>query len=213
MDGMIHNERTDKGERVCLICGTGITYVSDEGYELWHKYENGYICHNCYMLKLRKDSTKIRNGKLSKHTTTGKGFIAEQVVSKYLGVDSCSLRLDNLCGSTDIFDNKKYGNIEVKSYRLKDMGRLCDGWRFKLVCKKVDTYFFLGFDKDRRNILRVWIIPSNKIKIKSVIVILNNYRSRCRYIEYEVDYNKFNDILHTLGKNGCKYFCDLNVGD
>ncbi len=36
------------GNTFCLICKSNKTKYSNRGYEMWFKYENGYICRRCY---------------------------------------------------------------------------------------------------------------------------------------------------------------------
>lgn len=49
----IHNPKRDTSKRFCLRCG-GKTVVHKKGWEVWHKYNDGFICKNCYLRKYRK---------------------------------------------------------------------------------------------------------------------------------------------------------------
>ena len=34
--------------RYCISCQSFITYVNTQGYHVWHKHNDGYLCHKCY---------------------------------------------------------------------------------------------------------------------------------------------------------------------
>lgn len=43
------NNKKDMSNRKCLICDIDKTSITKKGHTKWHKYQNGYICHKCYM--------------------------------------------------------------------------------------------------------------------------------------------------------------------
>ena len=45
-------KKKDMSNRYCSLCG-GKTYIEKNGREHWHKYENEFICKNCYNKKKR----------------------------------------------------------------------------------------------------------------------------------------------------------------
>ena len=208
---------TKMEERKCKLCGSNKTYFIRSiayrkgGSYNWHKYDNGYICHYCYLKIVQKAESKMRNGKLSKHSCVGKGFIMEQVVSKYLGVENCNLKTDNLHNGFDLF-KIGYGRMDVQGSKVYGLGKYrC--WMFT-VKKNNDCYFLVGLDKDRKIIIKAWIIPTKDIYTKRTITIMcDTSESKRRFGKYEMkleQVSQLNDILHSIGKNGCKYLCDVH---
>ena len=200
-----------------------------------HKYDSfSYLCNNCYAKKYYKIKYKevignkalIRNGKLSKNSKVGKGFISEQIVAVYLGIENNNIKNDNFHSLVDMIDNNSK-KVEVKSSELHIIGYdksgiySVSGWHFNLNYKMfADIHIFLGFDMYRKNILKVWVI-NEEIKINTGINIryeyklnnkYNNDKPINKYSKYELpksEVDRFNKILHSLGKD-CKYLCDIN---
>ena len=48
----IHNFR-DMSGRVCLLCGSDITYNNGKGVKNWYRHKDGFICGRCDMRKRR----------------------------------------------------------------------------------------------------------------------------------------------------------------
>jgi len=164
--------------------------------------------------------SKVRNNKLSKFSSMGKGLIAEQVVANYLCVDNLNIKYNNFNHSFDLF-NDILGRINVKGRKLRKQSNgvytKYRNWNFRFKYQyitgknRVDTYFLIGFDEDRKNILRVWIIPNRNI-LKETFCITNTEKGLSEYKKYEIDAKPFNDILHKISKIGCPYLCDVNGG-
>lgn len=51
-----------KDKRVCLINPLHKTYVRKQGYDVWHRYKDGYICNYCYskLIKYPKITPEYR---------------------------------------------------------------------------------------------------------------------------------------------------------
>ena len=55
LEGMVrtkhiaHHKKKDLSDRICLLCSSKTTYMKDGKYAQWRKYENGFVCMNCYM--------------------------------------------------------------------------------------------------------------------------------------------------------------------
>ena len=198
--------------RKCMLCGGENTrkrkHKNGNTYEEWCKYKGGFICGSCSKLQ----SAKIRNGKLSKYSETGKGFISEQLVAKYLGIDNCNIKNNSLHSSVDLFHNDKYKRIDVKSCKLTSLCGDCYGWNFTLGKHKPDNYFLLCFDENRKRLLHVFVIPGSTITNTFCISI--SVGNLLRYYRYKLDnteVEKLNDVLHSLGKNGsCEYILEYN---
>jgi len=205
--------------RICLICKRNKSVKRTNCMsEKWYRYKGGYICHSCYTGVCNKQNTQIRNGKLSKHSYTGKGFISEQIIAKYLNIENENIRNDKFAGGHVDLVDINIGNIDVKSCKLKFFTKVYKGietihtgWTFDTNNKKVDKYIFVGFNEERNEIIKVWMIPVNNIS-SLAITIYFSVKGLMRYKEYEfssVEVEKLNSILHSIGKD-CKYLCDIN---
>lgn len=138
---------------------------------------------------------------LGKQSNVGKGLIGEIVVRKTLGINAknhcdCEHGFGN---KYDLLDKEGFGKIDVKTSKLSENNY----WIFTFNCKKyADVYICLGFDKKRKNILHVWIIPNEKkYKDSTGINIKNDLKSLNNYKEFEVDSVSYNKTLKKLSKN------------
>lgn len=184
------------GNETCYRCGNILKLKE-------HWFTNGLLkgqvmCYKCYR------NNDYINGNLDVNSSTGFGFLTQRVVAKTLG-----LNLENDCNCSvsfrhpyDLYDKDKYGKIDVKGRRLSTSNR----WRFDLTNNIIDTYIFVGFDTDAKNILRVWIVkPTDKlIHGKTGASIKNNIRSGLtRAKPWEVDSTSYNNTLHSLSIENC----------
>ena len=39
--------KKDLSKRICKLCNSKTTYLQKTGWELWYKFEDGYICNKC----------------------------------------------------------------------------------------------------------------------------------------------------------------------
>jgi hypothetical protein len=58
-----HHKKKDLSDRICLLCDSKTTYMKDGKYAQWRKYENGFVCMNCYMkiYDRKKVGVNLRN--------------------------------------------------------------------------------------------------------------------------------------------------------
>ena len=196
---------------ICSICDT-------KEAKRWFNSDKGKICKSCYekdyYIKNEKQNKDYMNGRLDADSTVGKGFIGERVVAKVLHIKSkydcnCGVNFHHPDFDMIQLDNEKYGRIQVKTSTLID-GSSNSRWLFELG-NKCDTYVMLGFDEDRSNIIKVWIIPSDKniVSNKTGLKITLNptiIRHVAREIvKYEVDAKPYNDAYHSMNLDGCGY--------
>ena len=157
------------------------------------------MCYKCYR------NTDHMNGELDVNSGTGFGFLTQRIVAKTL-----DLKLENDCNCSvnfghpfDLFDKNKYGKIDVKGSHLYK-GNI---WHFTIVHNNiVDTYILVGFDKNKKNILRVWITKPTDILIhkKTCIGITNSTRSGLKRAKpWEVDPTPYNNAFHAMSIENC----------
>lgn len=146
------------------------------------------------------------NSKFGKDSRNGKMIITRAVVSKVLGIDAMVYynareKFPWLFGIT----HSAYGKVDVKYSHLNSLGR-SEVYKFQtrkinkrtVYKRECDTYFFVGFDHDWKNIEDVFIVP-NKGWIKD-IGTASVYRNAndSKYNEFRVDAKPYNDAYHDL---------------
>lgn len=133
----------------------------------------------------------------------GKTVICQATVMKVLGIKDLNIN-ERFSWIFDIRHNQ-YGRIGVKQSMLKGVG-YTEAYRFvtenhKKKNKKYnnridyDTYFFLGFDSEWKNIEKTYIVP-NKGKIRDIENITIGKNSL--YDEFKVDNVPYNPALQSL---------------
>ena len=104
--------------------------------------------------------------------------------------------------------NEKYGRIQVKTAILRKNGGSSLYWYFN-IDNMCDTYVMLGFSVGKKDIIKVWVIPSNKSIVsnkQSLGIYLNPKRMYiiAREIsKYEVDPKPYNDAYHSMSLDKC----------
>lgn len=203
------------GLETCRECNN---YLKENEYWITKGLPVGQVmCLGCY----DKSKSAYKKGNLDKNSNTGKGTISEQIVKNVLGLEN-KYDCNFACGfgyKIDLFDKEKYKFINVKSGHLqKD-----NAWHFDLIQKEMpDTYIMLGYDENRKNILRVWITdPLDDLvydekngRQKTGIGITNDvFTGLNRAKPWEVDAKPYDDMLHQMSKkrketNGINCFLD-----
>ena len=194
------------GNRVCAVCGTKET-------SRWCNSDKGIICRSCY----RKPDYKT--GRLDVNSAVGKGFVGERVVAAVLGISfecDCNLSKSFTHPEFDMVQlhDEKYGKIQVKTSELVEHGG-SSRWYFNLG-NKCDNYIMLGFSGDMDNIIKVWIIPSDRNIVNyrmGLAIIFNPKKIRevvREIVKYEVDAKLYNDVYHNMSLDGCNTLIDKN---
>ncbi len=189
-----HEKRTKN--KKCCICG-----CNSKQKLQWHTKglpKDKVMCNNCY------HDVDYKNSNLDKNSATGKGFISQRIVANVL-----NLSLENDCNCSigfnapyDLYDKEKYGKIDVKSSKLNKNSF----WVFTFNIKKTpDTYILVGFDEDRKNILRVWICkPTDDLVYdKNSVLIKNIYKLLLQIKRFEVDCKPYDNALHSMSLDNC----------
>jgi hypothetical protein len=191
------NEYITGGE-ICAICG-GKTWNNQwsirDGKRVCNKCNN---CNNC-------ERTYV-NGSLDPQCPTGIGVITEYIVLNVLkDAISCNT-LDNFHAKVDLI-SKTYGEIDVKSAKINKV----NSWKFTPnIEHHPDNYICLGFNIDKTEILKVWIIPNDsKIIARTGISITNSQRGLEKAQQYEVDPEPYNKVYQELDIYSLPEFCNL----
>lgn len=156
------------------------------------------MCEKCY------NNSDYINGMLDKNSKIGKAFIAQRVVAKVLNISlkndcNCSIGFNH---PYDLYDKGRYNTIDVKSSKLYKN----NVWHFGLYNKYIsDTYIFVGYDEDRKNILHVWIIKTTDYLVfkKKGITLTNTFKGLSKFNLYEADSKLYNESYHSMSLNKC----------
>lgn len=150
------------------------------------------------------------HGKRLKYAHEGKILISQAVVMKTLGADTLKYELKKNLSFSEII-HSEYGYIDTKYSSLKGVG-LLEGYKFQInkrimgiEKRECDTFFFLGFDHDWKNIDMVLIIPNkgwiSNIRIVSICKATTNSKYH-KFITNAAPYNNtYHSLMSLIGKN------------
>ena len=190
------------GEEICVICGT-----KETGH--WCNSDKGRVCNNCYC----RQKADYVNGLLDINSAVGFGFLGQRIVANKLGLE---LKYDCNCtkgfghGGFDLLqlDNEKYGRIQVKVSILRNRNNGTSSfWQFSSVDEyRCDNYIMLGFNEDKSDIIKAWIIKFDSVVInnkKSLTVTYEQVIHTALEIHIkkcEVDAELYNKAYHSMKK-------------
>lgn len=199
--GLKLNKTQEKrtGLENCCICGN--LKKENQKWITSGLQNNEVMCIRCY----KKSFNDYLNGNLNVDSSTGFGFLAQRVVAKTL-----KLKLKNDCNCSvnfrhpyDLYDKNKYGKIDVKARCLWNNNQ----WEFTLRNSgSTNTFILVGFDENKKNILRVWIVDANdNLAVKKKrIYITNNLRCGLKRAKpWEVESKPYNDAFHAMSIENC----------
>lgn len=200
----------------CDRCG--ISFDKTTGHPTREKDKYGkwlliWDCNNCYQKydpnsnnSKTKQEADCRNGNLDPNSNTGIGYVAAVLIKKYLEVEDCFELTDNFnYPEYDMIEHKDWGKIDVKgSSLLTENGYLCHSFCTNKN-KTADFFFCVGFDKDRKRVLAVFIIPNEEYvsKLDKITVPYNRRSKYNKYKESEEDLKKWDDLFHTMKLDNC----------
>ena len=199
-----YQDHWQDGTETCCKCGR-----SREQTIQWYTKglpKGQVICRSCY------SKPDYKSGKLDKDTTVGKATISEQIVKNVLNLEekhNCNFT----CGfgyKVDLYHKDRYKYINVKDSKLYYVIEHNPYWYFNLTQKVTpDTYVMLGYDEDRKNILKVWITDAiddlvydeKTEKLKRSLSITNDIFSGLKKAKpWKVDPKPYNDMLHKMSQ-------------
>lgn len=147
-----------------------------------------------------------RKGNLDPDSNTGKGYITEVLVAKFLGIKTCFDITGNFNkGKFDLYEDENWGRIDAKGSSLHYYnGYLiwCFGTNENII---PDFFFCIGYDEDMKNVEYVCIIPNGDDVCESTAIwITKNGNSKWdKFKESEEEVKKWNDLFHTLKLDNC----------
>lgn len=138
----------------------------------------------------------------------GKMVLCQAAVMKVLEIKDINIINERFPWIFNIIHDK-YGRVNVKQSVARGVGHM-EAYRFMTENHKMnkrfnnrieyDTFFFLGFGLDWKNIEKTYIVPNQgQMKhIENITIGRHTYSSR--YDEFKVDHIPYNDVLHSLMK-------------
>jgi hypothetical protein len=159
-------------------------------------------CVNCYN-KYKRD---CRNNNLDPNSKQGIGYITVVLVKKFLGIEDCFDITGNFNHPEyDMIEHEDWGLIDAKGSSLLTQN---DYLHHKFCIrknKKADHFFCIGYDKDRKHVLVVYIIPNDEdiSKLGVIYVSYNGYSKYNIFKENEEEVKKWDDLFHTLKLDNC----------
>lgn len=202
-------EKFKKKVKICCNCNSCDTYVDTRGYENWHKHKcekmvcTEYLCVSCFN-KLEAD---CRNNNLDPNSEQGIGYITATLVKKFLGIEDCFDMTGNFCyPEYDMIEHEDWGLIDAKGSSLLEKidGHLRHQFHIRKN-KKTDFFFCIGFDKNRKHVIAVFIIPNDKdiSKLDAIDIPYNRRSKYNKHKESEEEVNKWDDLFHTMKLDNC----------
>ena len=176
--------------KLCYKCESYIDKYMTKYYDSKGIWTGRYICDCCRY----KDIEECRNRKIELKIGAGNGSIEDIIISKILEIPACSIYFGDLRLPFGLIHGY-YGIVGVKIAKYNN-GRwdFCSNGRIS-----ADTYFYLGFSKDYKNIEIVYIVPSEElIHTNGRLYVHKNSK---KYLKYKVDEKPYNDIYHNICTN------------
>lgn len=159
----------------CGFCGKKIKRSCYENED--KKIACPRCAHACWKTKeLDPDSTK------------GISYMTDLLVAKKLGIQLNTNKTGRLLNFVDM-THHKLGNIKVAGSKL-DRNSRHNFLISKSYVDKIDTYIFIGYDEERRHVLRVYIVPIDFIR-----KYINILGSAAIYKKMCISLNHQNDML------------------
>ncbi len=167
----------------------------------WDKYSPNSSCNK------RKLETDCRNNNLDPKSTHGIGYITAVLVKKFLGIEDCFDITGNFCyPEFDMIEHKDWGKIDAKgsSLHVQHGILLCHS----LVIRKnktADHFFCIGYDKYRKHVIAVYIIPNDEYisELENITIPYGRISKYHKFKESEEEVKKWDDLFHTMRLDNC----------
>jgi len=191
------------GEEYCEICKSTETSLAG-----WYYRDDLRICSKCH-----DNNRYYLHGIMNPKSNIGIGIITEYIVCKILKCFKCNT-YDNFNAPYDLI-SEKYGTINVKSSKLyKRNNANSFVWEFsKHENSKIpDYYVCVGFNENRYEILKIWIIEGDSnLVTKRGICITNSEIGLKRVKKYEVNHIIYNEMYKNLDITTLPEFRNIEV--
>ncbi len=176
-----------ENDKHCCKCGAEPDRYIAKYYDEKGIWTGEYICDSCR----HKDVEEYRNRRIRLKIAQGTGSVGDNIISKILEIPVCSIYAGDLKLPFGLIHGY-YGIVGVKISSLRK-GR----WDFRANGRiSADTYFYLGFSKDYKDIEIVYIIPSEIMTHSNGNLCV--YKNSKKYLKYKVDSGIYNDIYHSM---------------
>ncbi len=174
----------------------------------------GCDCRNCWgkydpnsTNNKKKLETDCRNKNLDPNSSPGIGYIAATLVKKKLGIDDCFDITDNFCyRKYDMIEHKDREKIDSKGSSL--IIPICGKPYHEFGIhknKKADFFFCIGFDKERKHILAIFIIQNDEYvgELEAINISYNGNSKWNKFKESEEEVKKWDELYHTMKLDNC----------
>jgi len=181
---------TYENNKSCHKCGCDADKYTTKYYDNKGIWTGEYICDSCQ----HKDIDEYRNRHIRLKIGDSKGSVGDNIISKILEVPACTIYAGDVMLPFGLIHGY-YGIVGVKIARSRK-GRwdFCANGRIS-----ADTYFYLGFSEDYKNIEIVYIIPSEILTHSNGRLCV--YKNSKKYSKYNVDNKPYDDIYNSMTKN------------
>lgn len=200
----------------CYRCGERFDKVPGNPYR--EKDKDGkwlgiWVCKNCWekyssnsFSNKQKLEADCRNGHLDSNSNTGIGYITAILVKKFLNIEDCFDITDNFnYPKYDMIEHEDWGLVDAKGSSLITINDYLYHSFSIHKNKKADFFFCIGFDKDRKHVISVFIIPNEKNvgKLNDIVVPYDRNSKWNIFKESEEEVKKWDDLFHMLKLDNC----------
>ena len=219
-DGFIINKNPTKEElksvkkwdfvhnstETCYRCGE--SFDETPGHPKREKDKDGkwlgiWDCGNC----CRKYKTDCRNNNLDPNSEVGFAYIIATLVKKKLGIEKdCFDSTGNFnYPKYDMIEHEDWGLIDVKGSSLLTLNDYLYHEFGIRKNKKADFFFCIGYDKYRKHVIIVYIIPNEEYisELDNIVIPYNRNSKYNKFKESEEEVKKWDDLFHTLKLDNC----------
>lgn len=188
-----------ESDKSCYKCGASGHLVLNKHYNDKECWTGRYVCNKCI--------SDCRNNNLDPDSTTGKGYITEVLVAKFLGIKTCFDITNNFSyPKYDLLECEDFGKINCKGSCIRTH-EYRKPFRTFHINKNIEADFFfcIGYDEDMKNVECVYIIPNEDYVCKLTDISISQYgRSKWDiFKESEEEIKKWNELFHTLKLENC----------
>ena len=201
----------------CDRCGISFDKISRyplREYDKDRNWTGRWDCQNCWdkyssnsSHNKEKRERDCRNNNLDPSSGPGIGYITAVLVKKFLGIEDCFDITDNFnYRGYDMIEHEDWGLIDAKGsslFETKD-GYLCHVFHTNKN-QKADFFFCIGYDKDRKHVMEVFIIPNGDdvSKLNTITAPYNGNSKWNVFKENEEEVKKWDSVFHTLKLDNC----------
>ncbi len=216
-------KRDDNGELIGLLCINCYRQIRRETVNTCYKCsaEQSIVNLNIYRDDVgywdgesyvcRNGCAKTRTGNLDPSIAYSTGYITEKLIGKFLGIETCSDRTGkiNRQKGYDLW-HEDWERIQSKGATL-GINNGIPGWQYgiykNIVC---DFFFCIGYDKERRHVESMHIIPNNEdiCKLSGLFISELGYS---RFDIFEEEVKPWDDLFHTMRLDNCPAFSHRNI--